>query len=408
VDIFVARQPIFCGRSDLYGYELLYRGSALATAAAGLSSNHMSSTVIMHALVDLGMPRITGGKRGFLNFTREMLVNDFWELFDRDGVVIEVLETVEPDEEVIAACVRLRDAGYMLALDDFVDKAEYRPLLELAQVVKIDVLNRTPHDIEREVQPFRAFDAVLLAERIEDEAIFTACRNIGFEYFQGYFFSRPEMVAGREMPADQIAILRLISLVRDIGTNEMALEQAFRADVGLTYKLLRIVNSAAVGGRGVESIRHAIQLVGRAALARWLGLIMISSLGRDSGPNRELSEIALVRARICEQLASANESAAASGARFMVGLFSLLDHLMAKPMGEIVAEVDLAPEVKQALTDRTGPYARPLELLEAYEEGNWSVAERACAELGIPRDRLAEMYVDGLQWARDQLTLAIT
>lgn len=404
VEIYVARQPIYDSRTELFGYELLYRNSAAATVAAGLSTDHMSSTVVMHSLVDLGLPQIIGSKRGFINFSRDMLVNGFWELFDRNQVVIELLETVEPDEDVLRACGRLRQAGYTLALDDFENSDEHEPLLRLANLVKLDVLGRSAEELEQMVQPLTSYDLTFLAERVESADVHQICRGLGFEYFQGYYFSRPEIVVGKEMPTEQVTILRLISLVRDLETSESALEQAFRADVGLTFKLLRIVNSAAVGGRGVESIRHAIQLLGRGVLARWLGLLMIASLGKGAAANRELSEIALARARICERIAEITDLGNASGALFMVGLFSMLDRLMSKPMAEILGEVDLAPEVKDALVKRCGPYAGPLLMLEAYEVADWDEAEERAEQLGLPRGQLARMYVDALAWGRERLT----
>lgn len=404
VDIYVARQPIYDSKTELFGYELLYRNSAAATGASGLSTDFMSSTVVMHSLVDLGLDRITGGARGFMNFSRELLVNNFWELFDRNSVVIELLETVEPDEEVIAACARLRKAGYILALDDYEHSADAEPLLELAHVVKLDVLGRSQQELAQAIEPLRSHDLEFLAERVESAEMHHICSELGFTLFQGYYFSRPEIVIGREMPTEQATILRLISMVRDLETSEVALERAFRADVGLTFKLLRIVNSAAIGGRGVESIRHAIQLLGRAVLARWLGLLMISSLGKVAAPNRELSEIALARARICERVAELTGQSGAGGSLFIIGLFSMLDRLMGRPMAEVLSQIDLAPEVKEALLNREGPFAEPLLMLERYEIADWEGAERRARELGIPVEQLSRLYVEGLAWARERLT----
>jgi hypothetical protein len=231
--------------------------------------------------------------------------------------------------------------------------------------------------------------------------------QMGFELFQGYFYSRPEMVSGREMPADQITIFRLMSLIRDDDTSEAALEEAFRSDLGLSYKLLRIVNSAAVGGRGIESIRHAIQLLGRAALARWLGLLMVVSMSNRSGTNEEISETAIARARFCEQLAIATGKRAASGPLFMLGLFSLLDRLMATPMEEILGRLDLAAEIREALLTRSGPYAPALEIVESYEVGEWDQAKSTAELFNLPGEKLVGLYVDALGWARDRMAEAM-
>jgi c-di-GMP-related signal transduction protein len=324
VDIFVARQPIFDAGNRLYGYELLYRGNGAATAAKGATSEQMSSHVIVNSIVNLGMNQITGSRRGFMNFSREMLVGGYWELLDPKGVVIELLEVVEPDADVVASCERLRAAGYTLALDDFVYTPRHEPLLELAEIVKFDVLGPSLEEIGRALEPISHRRLTLLAERVETAEIHEACARMGFSLFQGYFYSRPEIMAGKEMPAEQISIFRLMALVRDDDTSELALEEAFQGDLGLTYKLLRIVNSAAVGGRGVESIRHAIRLLGRTSLSRWLALLMVASLGKRSGTHEQLSERAIARAHFCERLAAAGVWRGAGGPLFMIGLFSLL------------------------------------------------------------------------------------
>ncbi|MBA4158148.1 MAG: EAL domain-containing protein [Gemmatimonadetes bacterium] len=297
LDIFIARQPIFDAHDRLFGYELLYRKNATQNFAADATPEQMSSDVIVHSIIDIGLEQITTGHTGFLNFSREMLVSGVYELLDPNSVMIELLETVEPDDEVVRACTRLHAAGYRLALDDFVYDPRYDPMIELAQIAKIDVLNRSVAEIAQAVEPLRRSGIHLLAERVEKAQVREDCLALGFDLFQGYHFSRPEILSKREISLEQMSIIRLMNTLRDENASDTLLEEAFRSDLTLSYKLLRIVNSAGVGGRGVQSIQHAIRLIGRAALHRWLALLLVSSIAREHGVDAEIVHTAICRAR---------------------------------------------------------------------------------------------------------------
>ena len=406
MDIFVARQPIFDDRNRLVGYELLYRSGGRNAANGFLSPDQMTTDVIVHSLLGIGLERITHGHAGFVNFTRQMLLDRQYELLEPKDMVIELLEDIAADGAVVTACQRMTKAGYRLALDDFTHDTydpRMEPLLRIADVVKVDVMHTPPERLEGLVEQLRPFDVRLLAEKVETAAVHDTCRSLGFELFQGYHFSRPEILTKREVPVGQLAIIRLLNLLRDMDVPDVVIEEAFRSDLSLSYKLLRIVNSAAHGGRGIESILHAVRLLGRDVLHRWLALLFVSSLARGSEADAELVETAMVRARLCEQLALLSGRPAASGPLFLVGLFSLLDVLMKVPLEEILARVDLTPEVRDALLHRAGPYGTVLELVEAYEGGRFDVAVRAADAVGVPASRLLELYVGSLAWARERL-----
>ena len=407
VDIFVARQPIFDDRNRLAGYELLYRSGERNAANGFLSPDQMTTDVIVHSLLGIGLERITHGHAGYVNFTRDMLLDRQYELLDPKDMVIELLENIAVDGAVLDACERMTRAGYRLALDDFTSyDPRMEPLLRVADVVKVDVMHTPAEQLESLVERLRPFDTTLLAEKVETAAVHETCRALGFGLFQGYHFSRPEVLSKREVPVGQLAIIRLLNLLRDMDASDVVIEEAFRSDLSLSYKLLRIVNSAAHGGRGIESILHAVRLLGRDVLHRWLALLFVSSMARGSEADAELVETALVRARLCEQLAEVSGRPTASGPLFLVGLFSLLDRLMKMPIEEILARVDLAPDVRDALLGRRGPFGPALELVEAYEQGRWDVAVRAADVLGVPAARLLELYVGSLAWARERLALA--
>lgn len=403
VDVFVARQPIFDAQGNVYAYELLYRRNSTTTIADGDTGDVMASEVFVHTFLSIGIDRVTGGVPAFLNFTRAMLLRRVYQLFNPKDVVIELLETVSPDAEVVAACQAMVDAGYMLALDDFVFEPAYEPLLKIASIVKLDVLNKAAAELATVIQQLKPYRARLLAEKVETADVREECHSQGCTLFQGYYFSKPEILSQRDLSAAQLTILRLMNLLRDTDSPDGKIEAAFRTDLSLTYKLLRAVNSAAMGGRGIESIRHAVQLVGRAEMHKWLSLLLVTSVSRGGGMNDEVVHTAIRRARMCELIALDRGDKHGAEALFMVGLFSLLDAILRTPLAELLERIELAPEIRRALLLRTGPFAPTLSLVEAYERGAWDAASGEAALLGIAPQKVTDLYLSSLAWSRDQL-----
>jgi EAL and modified HD-GYP domain-containing signal transduction protein len=318
-------------------------------------------------------------------------------------VVIELLETVEPDDEVVLVCEELVDAGYALALDDFVWSPRYRRLLELATVVKVDVLNRGASELDEVAQQLASYDVRLLAERVETAEVRAMCAGLGYELFQGYYFARPEMVKNRALMSDDLAVVQAMGVLRDASTTDVEAEAAFTSDMGLSYKLLRMVNSAASGGRGIESIRHALRLSGRTELTKWLALLLVSSIAARGASNRELLHLAVQRGRMCELLGGSTGRERDTSALFLVGLFSLLDAISGIPMPQLLESITLAPPLQQALVGRTGPYAGPLQLTEAYERGAWSTVHQHAFSSGINEAHVGALYIQSLEWTRERL-----
>ena len=404
LDLFVARQPIFNLGGDVEGYELLYRRGAGSVAADGASTRQMSVDVIIQSLLEIGLERITLGRTAFLNFSREMLVSDFYDLLDRSAVIVELLEDVKADEEVVQVCQRLVKAGYRLALDDYEPNDGREALLDLAEIVKIDVLNRSADDIRAVVEPLSGRNLRLLAERVETAEVRDECRQMGFELFQGYFFARPELITKRGTSVDHMLIIQLMNLLRDEAVEDSELEEGFRRDPSLSHKLLRMVNAASFGVHGVDSILQAIRLLGRLTLHRWLAILLVSSFATRGGVDTELVQAAILRARFCELLGE-NTRKAPGGTLFMIGLFSRMDALFGAPMDEVLSEIDLAPEVKMALLRREGPYADWLRLAEAYEEGDWERMSDVATKLGVAPLAVPNLYLESVDWTRERLQI---
>ena len=402
-DVFVARQPIFDGGDRLCAYEILYRSGSQHNFANGASSEQMCTDTVIHALLSIGLAPLTGGTLAFVNHSRDFLVRGLYELFDPSTVIIELLETVTLDDEVLAACRRLVDMGYTLALDDFVNAPEYAPLLEIASIIKIDVLNRPFDELARVAAELAPYKVRLLAERVETAEVRDACRDMGFTLFQGYFYSKPQIVSQRELGVDQSSMLRLMSLLDDPTASEVEIEEAFRSDPALSFKLLRIANSAAFGGREVQSIAFALRMVGRQVLHRWLTLLLVSSMASQSGVSRELVLEALTRARLCELLAEKTGRRREVGPLFLTGLCSLLDVLLRMPMDDVITRMAIAPDVRDALISREGPLAPTLVLVERYGRGDWAGAAEAASALPIDMLDVSALYTESLGWASDRL-----
>lgn len=407
MDLFVARQPIFDARHELAGYELLYRRSAGADRADPTDPNQMSSDVIVQNFLEAGLERLTGGQRGFVNFTREMLLKGTYELFDPETIVIELVEDVVADPPVYAACRKLMESGYTLALDDFVVGGVQEPLLPLAKIVKVDLLGRSEAEIRSIAAHLRPFIVTLLAERVETAQVAHVAEQEGFSLFQGYYFSRPETIAHKTNAVEALQLLPLMNMVQNENTPTREIERVFRSDPTLSFKLLQIANSTTNGSRGVRSIQHALQLVGRDTLYRWLSLLLASSLASSGVHSPNLIEATLLRGRLLELMAEkARED---TGSLFMVGLFSRMDLLLQLPMSELLARVRFADDVHDSLLRRRGsPFLSWLELAEAYEAGQWSAVARLADEIGVPSQQIPTLYVKAVQWASDTLDVIAT
>lgn len=406
MDVFVARQPIFDRRDRLAGYELLYRNTAGATAARGAAAEAMCTDTVIHSFLDIGLDELTDGHRAFVNCTREFLLDGQVDLLPPDKVVVEVLETVGNDDIVVSTCQRLTSRGYTIALDDYVDDPANDPLLRATRIVKIDVLHQDERAIAALVSRLRHFPVELLAERVETREMHERCMRLGFDYFQGYFYQRPELVTRKEITVGHASMLRLLAMLRDPDATDAAIESGFRADPALTYKLLRIVNSAAIGGRGIDSIGYAIRIVGRQMLYRWLALLMVSSMVTGNAVNDQLVESALLRARLCELIAESSPHVRYAQALFMTGLFSMLDVLLRIPLRDVLARVNVSDDIREAVIDGTGPYAEPLRLADAYQRGDWDQVDALSTELGILPMQMPWLYTKALTWVNEQLSVA--
>lgn len=403
MNIFIARQPILDRYGKLVGYELLYRTSLEQNWASGADARTMSSDVIIHSVLNMGLERITGGLTAFVNITSDMLVSDLFELLDPSQVVIELLETAVGDQYTARACERLAAAGYTLALDHFASTEISDSISRLAHIVKVDFLAHTPEVIVALARSLEGSGVKLLAEKIENEAAYELARSLGFEMFQGYFLGYPEILAERDIPLEGMGIIKILSLLREPSTSDEQIEDALATSPGLSFLLLRIVDPSVRGSAGIQSMGHAIHLLGRDKLQRWLSLLFASSMAPRSDLDTERAIRAMARARLCEMIGRASGKSAAGGQLFLVGMVSAFVSLLEMPLSEILSRVDLAPDVCSALLDSRGPYADVLQLVQAYERAEWERVPALLAATGVSVRVVTDLYLDSLIWARDRL-----
>jgi EAL and modified HD-GYP domain-containing signal transduction protein len=395
IGAFFARQPIFDERGRARAYELLYRASPDAVAASG-DPDHMAARVVVDAMLGSGLENVTDGRPAFVNATADLIISGVFESVDPSRIVIEILETVEPTEELRQACERLTRRGHVIALDDWFEDDPRQSLLDIAAWVKIDVLDRGPEAAAALARPLLRLGKKLVAERVEDRRIHDACVAAGFQWFQGYFYRRPEIVQRPDISPAQVTIIEAMNLVRDESISAHRIAEHFKHDPTLAYKVVRMANVAPVGIRTIESVEHAVAIVGLAAIFRWLSLLLAASIERATDAKRELLREALVRARLCEIIAE--NGAIHSGHLFLVGLFSRIESLLEIPLGTILDRVAFPAPVTEVLEARSGPYAPLLALAEAFEDCQWERILELADLAGVPTKSLPEAQRAAFDW----------
>ena len=397
MDVFLARQPIFDRDMNVYAYELLFRRGSGENFFDAVDQERASTEVLTNGFFSMDIQQVASGKRVFVNFTQELLLSGLAHLLPKDLLTVEILETVEPIPTVVQACEKLASAGYSLALDDFVFAAKYQPLIDLTDIIKLDFLNSTKQQREKLFRSQVPGRVKLLAEKVETQAMLDEATAAGCVYFQGYFFSKPVILSGKDIAHSQIARLQLLQEIQNSELDWTILEDIFRREVGLSYKLLKYINSPVFGLRGqVASIAHAMKMLGQREMAKWLMLVVFRSLGEQKPA--EVMTTAVIRARFGELLAQQVDLPVLPATVFLTGLFSLLDVFLGRPMEELIREMPIDAKVRAVLSGEPGPATELHRLVLAYEKGDWpSVVSRA-ALFGIKGSTVAKAYSGSLAW----------
>jgi EAL and modified HD-GYP domain-containing signal transduction protein len=396
---FIARQPIYDADLEVYAYELLFRDGDVDHADISDQEAATASTVVT-TFSDIGLDALVGGRCAFVNATRDFVMRDFVTLLPAGRVVLELHRGEALDPEVLAELRRLVELGYLIALDDFVIREDSLPLLEVAHFVKFDVQAFTRDQLAAQVQALRSHKVSLIASKIEDHHTFEACKELGFDHFQGYFFCQPRTVTGKGIPSNRLTQMRLMSVLQDPHCGLEELERSITNDLGVSFRLLRWINSAYFSlPRKVNSVREALVLLGVRNVRNWALLMTLAAI--DDQPS-ELIRTAMVRAKMCELIAKAIDRPDPD-AHFTVGLFSVVDAFMNMRMEDVLSELPLSPEVATALRDQSGPLGEVLSWVLTYERGRFECLEPAPQADAMLRDA----YLVALRFAEEAETTAV-
>ncbi len=395
----MARQPIFSRKKELYGYELLFR-EGISNYFPDIDGDIATSKVLSGSFLLPGIERLIGfGRRyAFINFTENLLKRKVALLFPKKFLVVEILEDIIPDEDLIEACRYIYHQGYILALDDFFFRQELTPFIEIAEIIKFDILQSSLEEIRADMEQLSKYKLRFLAEKVEDYGQFREALEMGFSYFQGYFFRRPELIKGKEIPPLKLNLLQLMSEVNKEDFEIAKVEKIIKRDISLSYKLLRLINSAYFRRvQEVTSIKQAMVLIGEDKIRQFISFIALSGIGVEKPT--ELISNSIIRAKFCELLGERITLRYERSEYFTLGLFSLIDAIMDEEMEHILQDLPLSMDIKDALIRREGELYDILALVIAYERANWKSVKDLAMKFSLPEAQLPSLYMESIKWA---------
>lgn len=399
---FLARQPILNREGELHAYELLFRSAA--AGPAGVTDDLAATAAVIAHAAELGMENVIGASQAYINVNAAVLFSDFVHLLPRDTVLLEILETVEVSDALVARVQQLARAGYRFALDDVIaDSARLTRLLPLVDVVKVDVSHLSEGGLRRLAERVREAGKKLLAEKVETPAQYEACTRLGFDYFQGYYFAKPLVLTGHKLPPAQAALVRLMAqLSSDVDPSQ--LESTIKQDAALGLALLRLVNAPVAGvAQPIESLQQALQVLGRRRLQRWLQILIYAEPGAAGVAPSPLLILASTRGKLLELIARTvrPDEPAVADIAFTVGVMSLMDALFGLPLERVLEGLTVADEVRQALLARAGLYGDMLRLAESIEHVEEDAPQLVAllAKLGLSLEDFNTLQLEAFEWS---------
>ena len=392
-----ARQAIYDKKMQVVAYELLFRHSE-ENVAQFVDGDQASSQVLLRAFGEHRLDEITENKRAFVNFTKTLILSP--PMLPPEKLVIEVLENVRADDQVIAALASLEEKGFHIALDDFFITKETKKMLAYAKIIKIDVLNTEQEKLRKYVQTLKPMKFILLAEKIETHEMMQRCIELGFDYFQGYFLCKPQIVRGVKISEGKLSTLRLLSVLQDESTPFDKIVEAIATDATLSYKILRLVNSSAMAVPvEIKSLNQAVSMLGFKAIRNWASYLLMANC---SDKPKDLATISMSRAKFCELLGGEIGGKKLAEQCFTVALLSGLDAFLDMPMNELLSKINVAEDIKKALEKSEGQAGEILDIALNYERGNWNhISWKKVASLGVSEDKMLALYADAVSWASE-------
>ncbi len=398
MEFLVGRQAVLDRNRHTFGYELLYRENVKNnTSFSALDGNTVTNRVIINAFLNLGIDRIAKNGRVFINFTRDLIVQRLYEALPKEKIVVEILEDVVAEEEVIEAVKDAKKQGYTIALDDFVFMEHLKELVALADIIKIDFLELSREEIKKQVEIYKKYDLKLLAEKVEDEDTFKFALDLGFNYFQGYFFQKPVIEAKTDIAPYQMSILKAMAVVNNPESEPEELIKIISGDIYLHTKILAFVNSPFFGLKHkISTIKAAVGILGLRRVKEWLNIMYVSKLSEEKP--EELIILSSVRAKLASFLAqyfSVDEDNA-----YLLGMFSLMDSILNLPMEVVLKEFDyLSEELRAALTGVENKYKKLLDFIKMFEFGDFDRAYEIVKDTSLDIEQVNDYYFKSIEFA---------
>jgi EAL and modified HD-GYP domain-containing signal transduction protein len=400
----VARQPILDRAKNLFAYELLLRDSLDNIFPKNINEDVATAKIIEGLEFNLGLESLTQGSIAFINFTHDSIINGYPLLLDKDKIVVEILETAKPGKKLLAACIDLKDKGYSIALDDYEHDSTWKHFFPYVDIIKLDYSLTSEQQFQEIITALKPFPHIkLLAEKIETYAEFQHAIIIGCEYYQGYFFSRPEMIKTVAFNPSQIAIVNLWSEINKAELDFKKITSIFEDDINLSFKLLRYVQSPIFKrDAAIQSIKQAILVLGIEELKRFISLLFTVQF--SMGKPKALTVMALSRGRFCELMVNATLPINSQPSAFLIGLLSLIDAMVDGDIQELMDKLPLHQDMKDAIINRKGESANFLKLCELFEKADWENVELFCQQINVDPEQSCGLFKDALIWAEKRVT----
>lgn len=398
---YVARQPILNTNKELEAYELLFRDGQ-SNSFPNIDPDQATSNILTNNHLTMGVEQVTGDKTAFINFHADTLIRHFPSFLDPKKIVIEILEDVPISDELLLACKELKSKGFTLALDDHDFDSKWDAFLPFVDIIKVDVLSMSIIEISRYINRIVEHNKVLLAEKVETLKQFEQLKLLGFTLFQGYFFARPEMLKQKKITTTKHNILELINQSSLVKLDFDTMSDIFRSDPGLTYKLLRFINSPMYGRtQDITSLKHALIYIGDLELKKFIALLALSDLSQEK-PS-EIMRLSLFRAKFCEQISSVVGDNENPPKAFLTGMLSLIDGILDHTIAEVVDILPIDAEIKSALMGENIYLTSYLDMARHIEQGRWLHCENIAKQFNIKKELYAKAQIDALAWADEML-----
>ncbi|NMP32982.1 HDOD domain-containing protein [Thalassotalea sp. M1531] len=398
---YAARQPILDKNKNLFAYELLFRDS-IDNVFPDVDGDEATSKMVEASQFNMGLHEFTGNKPAFINFTLDTLSKGYPTMLTNEEVVVEVLETVKPGKKLLSLCQDLHEKGYTLALDDYEHQSVWAHFYPYIKIIKIDIQETNEEQINEIKQAIANHPHIeLLAEKVETHEEYNMAVELGFDYFQGYFFSKPEMVKTKNLSPSQMAMAELLYETSKPELDLSSITSVFERDVTLSYKLLRYANSPIFRRRSeIATIKQALVILGSGELKRFIGLMFAANVNPDKPT--ELINMSMTRAKFCELISAKVNSPIDASIAFLTGLLSMIDAILDEDIESVLEKLPLAQEIKDPLLTRKGVLAALIKLVELIEHAEWDKTSIVMDKLKVDKEQAIECYNEALAWADEQ------